>query len=79
MNQESLKVACYSGYTCAGCPQSLEWQGRDYRVERIISAWQEPGERHFKIRTHDNNLFEIWYNDVQKQWLLIELKRSRKC
>jgi hypothetical protein len=73
---ENLKVNCYSGHTYAEEPRSFEWGGIEYEVGEIERAWQEPGERHFRVRTRDNKLFRLCYNEIQKQWSLIELAKS---
>ena len=72
----NLKVNCYSGHTYAERPKSFEWEGREYEVEEIEKAWQEPGERYFQVRTRDNKLFKLSYNEPQNQWSLIELVKS---
>ena len=76
MRLDNVKVNCYSGQTYAERPRSFLWEGREYEVEEIERAWQEPGERHFQVRTRDNKLFRLCYNEVEKQWSLIELVRS---
>jgi len=71
MNKNSLKVNCYSGHTYAERPKAFEWQGIKYEVEKVERAWQEPGERHFQVQTKDNILFQLCYNETQKQWTLV--------
>ena len=71
-----LKVDCYSGHTYAERPRSFEWQGIKYEVEEIESTWQEPGTRYFQVRTGDNKLFRLCYNETENQWSLTELVRS---
>ena len=73
LNRNSLKVNCYSGHTYAERPQSFEWQGIQYQIEEIEKAWQEPQERHFQVRTRDNKLFKLCYNETQNKWSLIEI------
>jgi len=73
LNKNPLKVKCYSGHTYAERLLSFEWQGVEYEVEEIESAWQEPGERHFQVRTKSNERFRLCYNERQNQWSLIEL------
>ena len=68
-----LIVHCYSGYTYAERPESFLWQNTEYKVEKIEKEWLEPGERYFKIRTGDNKLFQLCYNETDKQWSLTEL------
>jgi len=72
----NLKVKCYSGQTYAERPKSFLWEGVEYEVEEIEKEWREPGERHFKVRTKDNKLFQLCYNEAQDHWSLTELIRS---
>ena len=73
---DNLKVNCYSGHIYAERPRSFEWEGNKYEVEEIEKAWQELGERHFQVRTRDNKLFQLCYNETEDQWSLTELIRS---
>ena len=73
---DSVIVKYYSGHTYAERPVSFQWHGMDYKVEEIKKSWQAPGERHFKLRTTDNKLCQLCYNETEKQWLAIELLRS---
>ncbi|HEY92407.1 MAG TPA: hypothetical protein G4O17_01495 [Dehalococcoidia bacterium] len=72
----NLKVNCYSGNTYAERSESFLWQGIKYELVEIEKAWLEPGERHFQVRTRDNKLFQLCYNDTEKHWSLTELLRS---
>jgi len=45
----------------------------EYEVNEIEKEWLEPGEKHFKVRSGDNKLFQLCYNEIEKQWSLIEL------
>jgi len=66
----NLVVRCYSGHIYAEEPRSFEWEGVEYEVE-VVKAWQEPGERHFKVKTGDNKLFQLCYNEAEERWSLI--------
>jgi hypothetical protein len=72
----NLKVKCYSGQTYAERPRSFTWEGIEYEVEEIEKEWREPGEKYFQVRTRDNKLFQLCYNEKQEQWSLTELIRS---
>ena len=74
---EELAVSCYSGQTYAERPQSFTWRGEAYEIVDIEKAWREPGRRCFQVSTSDNKLFELCYNEVQRQWSLAELARSQ--
>ena len=73
MNKDSLKVSCYSGHTYAERPESFQWRGIEYEVAEVEKTWQEPGERHFQVRTRDNKIFQLCYNEMEDRWSLIEL------
>ena len=73
---DNIKVNCYSGHTYAEEPRSFLWEGIEYEVEEIEKSWQEPGQRHFQVRTRDNKLFQLCYNDMQRQWSVVEIVRS---
>ncbi len=47
-------------------------------MEEIEKAWQEPDGKHFQVRTKGNKLFQLCYNDVEKEWSLIELVEGQK-
>ncbi|MFC2072513.1 DUF6504 family protein [Chloroflexota bacterium] len=69
----NLKVSCYSGHTYAERPESFRWRGMEYEVKEIEKEWLESAERHFQVRTGDNKLFQLCYNEKDQQWSLIEL------
>ncbi len=70
---EELKVTCYSGYTYAERPKSFQWQGIKYEIEEIEKEWLEPGEKHFQVSTGDNKIFQLCYNETEKEWSVTEL------
>ncbi len=64
-------VKCYSGHTYAEEPRSFIWEGVEYEVLTIEKVWQEPGERHFLVKTGGNKSFQICYNESKEQWSLV--------
>jgi hypothetical protein len=70
---DDLSVKCYSGHTYAQEPRSFVWEGVEYGVEEITKTWQEPGERHFLVRTGGNKSFQICYNEANARWSLTEV------
>ena len=73
MDKENLEVNCYSGHTYAEEPRSFRWEGTEYEVAEIEKTWQEPGKKCFQVRTGDNKLFQLCYNEIQKDWSLVAL------
>ena len=73
MEINDLTVNCYSGHTYAERPKSFIWQDIEYGIEEIEKEWREPGKRYFQVRTGDNKLFQLCYNETEHNWSLIEL------
>ena len=72
----SLKVNCYSGRTYAERPLSFTWEDIEYEVTEIETEWRGVGTKNFRVRTKDNKLFQLCYNESRDQWSLTELVRS---
>lgn len=70
---QPVKVTCYSGRTYADRPFSFVWQDRQYEVKEIEKEWQEPGEKHFQVRTEDDRRFELCYYEGNDLWSIAEI------
>jgi len=63
-----VQVQCYSGHTYAERPESFTWQAMVHEVQEVEKEWQEPGERHRRVRIEGGSSIELCY-DVQKdEW-----------
>jgi len=76
MAVKPVQVTCYSGYTFAERPESLTWEGIEYKVKRIEKEWQEPGARLFKVVTEDGRFFILSYNERGDEWSAFELTKG---
>ncbi len=72
------EVRCYSGHTYAERPRSFEWGGTEYQVEKIEKEWRGPGEKCFRVRTGDNKLFKLCYNEKEEQWSIKEILNTKQ-
>ena len=72
MGFKRAKVECYSGHTYAGSPRAFELDDCRYEVREVEKEWHEPGERHFRVRTQEGALFELWYVESGDEWFVIE-------
>lgn len=74
--KEHLIVKGYSGYKAQEKPRSFILKGKEYTIARIEKTWIEEDfstrERKifFKIKTLDNQDFDLSYNPVKDFWLL---------
>ncbi len=72
---QQIDVTCYSGQTYAERPYSFRWEGAEHRVKEVEKEWREPGEKHFRVRTAENRLFELCYHEKEDEWSAVELVR----
>lgn len=69
---DSLEVRCYSGQAYAERPVSFTREGKEYQVAEVEAEWRGPGTRNFRVRTRDNKLFQLCYNESQDKWSLTD-------
>ena len=79
MEHEGVQVVCYSGRMYAERPMTFLWEGAEQKVENIEKEWHEPGEKHFRIRTEGDKLFELCYYEYSDRWSATEwVSKSEK-
>ena len=61
-------VECRSEHEYAERPVALTWQGRRLEVAEILARWRTPGEKRFRVRTADGQVFELTYVEVSDEW-----------
>lgn len=72
MKQESSEVTSYSGRSYGERPTSFSWEGVRFTVKKIEREWREPGGVHFRLRTKDDRLFELCYDESNDRWSVRE-------
>lgn len=61
-------VECHSGYEYAERPTAVYWEGKRYRVLKILAQWRNPDERCFRVQTEGQQTFELFYNQLFDEW-----------
>ncbi|MEJ5239943.1 MAG: hypothetical protein WHS87_01930 [Anaerolineales bacterium] len=61
-------VKCHSGSHYAERPLSFAWEGGSYEVKVILAQWRSPEGRFFRVRTSDQHLFELRYDEIHDLW-----------
>jgi hypothetical protein len=63
-------VECRSDSTYAERPLSLVWEGQRLEIAGILSRWQGPGEKGFRVQTTDKQVFELTYREISDEWII---------
>jgi len=63
-------VECRSDSTFAERPLSLIWEGQRLEIAEILSRWQGPGEKGFRVQTTDKQVFELTYREISGEWII---------
>jgi len=61
-------VRCYSGHEYAERPKALYWEGEWLEIEETLNRWQIPGGKRFRVRTKDDQVFELFYGELFDEW-----------
>ena len=61
-------VECRSDSEYAERPLALTWNGKRYEVVEILARWRTPGEKFFRVRTTDEQIFELIYREGPDEW-----------
>jgi len=67
---EREPVECRSDSTYAERPLSLVWEGQRLEIAEILSRWQGPGEKGFRVQTTDKQVFELTYREFPDEWII---------
>ena len=62
------RVECYSGDTYAERPTALHWDNHRLEINFVETQWRSPGERCFRVRTQNNQRFELQYHECSDCW-----------
>lgn len=61
-------VECRSDSEYAERPIALTWNGQCYEVAEVLSRWHTPDEKVFRVRTTDEQIFELIYREGPDEW-----------
>ncbi|MFC2058860.1 hypothetical protein ACFLTS_04365 [Chloroflexota bacterium] len=70
---QPVQVRCYSGHTYAERPSSFILDSIEQTVRIIEKEWREPGEKRFRVRTEDDRIFNLRYNEQKDNWSAVEI------
>jgi hypothetical protein len=66
-------VECLASSDYPGRPLWLRWQGRRLEISDLLSEWNTPGIRHFRVRTTENRVFELTYFETEANWQIVPI------
>ncbi len=61
-------VECHSGYTYAERPVAFHWEGKRREIVEVIKEWRIPGGHCFRVKTLENETFELFYGELYDEW-----------
>jgi hypothetical protein len=61
-------VECHSGYEYGERPMALVWQGQRLEITEILDRWRIPAGKCFRVRTKDEQVFELFYAELSDEW-----------
>ncbi len=66
-------VECHSEFEYAEKPVALIWEGRRLEIIEILARWRIPGEKCFRVRSSDGQVFELFYGELDDGWRIHQI------
>jgi hypothetical protein len=63
-----MHVECRSDSEYAERPIAFHWQEQRLEIAEILSRWRTPTGKCFRVRTADDQIFVLIYNDIAADW-----------
>jgi hypothetical protein len=64
------RVVCHSGYRYGERPKAFYWEDKKMEIAAIEKQWHEPNGYHFRVKTINNQFFEITYDQSLDEWTI---------
>jgi hypothetical protein len=61
-------VECHSGYKYAERPLALRLEGQRLEITNIEAEWRGPDGHYFRVRTKNEQKFELFYSELYDEW-----------
>lgn len=68
MDDNAIRVECYSGLSYAERPIAVRWQGQRLVVEEVLRSWRTPQGPGFDVVTVDGRKFRLSYDEQSDTW-----------
>jgi hypothetical protein len=65
-----MRVECRSDSEYAERPVALYWQEQRLEIVEILARWRTPAGKGFRVRTADDQIFELTYDEITADWLI---------
>jgi hypothetical protein len=62
------RVECRADLDYADTPLALVWDGRRLVIDEVLARWRIPVGKGFRVRTVENRLFELFYDETKEDW-----------
>ena len=61
-------VECRSDSEYAERPVALQWRDQRLEIVEILSRWRTPSGKGFRVRTPDDQVFVLTYDEISADW-----------
>ena len=73
-----MRMQIVSHADLRAAPRSLFRGERRIDIIEIVDQWYGPGYRYVKVRTYDNSLYILLFDEIRDRWDLIMFSAARK-
>lgn len=63
-------VETYSGSEYPETPLAFHWEGERLMIAEVLASWRTPDGKGFRVRTEDQQVFELFYDENIQNWII---------
>lgn len=76
--RKAAQVECYSGTRYGERPLNFTVHDTSYVIKVVEKSWRTPSALHFLVRTEDDEMFELAYEEAADEWRVFSLPKSQE-
>lgn len=78
MQEQIVRVDCYSGYKADQRPLRLHLSGRVLKIASVEDRWYSPGATYFRVLTSDGDRYVLRHEEAQDVWSLSAFRAEKR-
>lgn len=75
--QLTIRVECFVGHRGDKTPLRFFINGKAVEIEEVIDRWLAPDHRYFKVRSGENDIYILRYDELEQRWELTMFQSGR--
>ena len=76
--KQAAEVECYSGSRYGERPLCFLLADKRHVVKEVQESWRTPSVLHYRVRTDDDEVYELTYDERDDQWHVLTVCETER-